>query len=87
MFELKEGKLVFKPDNEKAAKAAGRSFTIKVDGDRLSKLQGILSRSGWKNSAKVTATDDTKWYNEQAALKAVAVKLLDLAIDQHVAVK
>jgi len=87
VFDIKEGKLVYKADNEKAAKAAGRSFTIKVDGDRLSKLQGILSHSGWKNSAKVTASDDTKWYTEQAALKVVAVKLLDLAIDQHVAVK
>ena len=87
MFELKEGKLVFKANDEKATKAAGRSFTIKVDGDRLKKLQGILSHSGWKNSTKVTASDATKWYNEQAALKVVAVKLLDFAIDQHVATK
>jgi len=85
MFELKEGKLVYKANDEKAAKAAGRSFTVKVDSDRLSKLQGILSHSGWKNSAKVTASDDTKWYTEQVALKAIALRLLDFAIDQHAA--
>jgi len=83
VFELKEGKVTFKVNDEKVAKAAGRSFTIKVDGERLAKLQRILSYSRWKNSAKVTASDDAKWYKEQTALKVVAVKLLDFAIDQH----
>ena len=83
-FELKDGKLTFKPDGGKDAEAAGnRSFTMKIDGNRLSKLQGILTHSGWKNPAKATATETTKWFNEQAALKAVAFNLLDFIIGEH----
>jgi len=85
MFEVQDGKVIFKPDNEKAAKAAGRSLSVKVDGERLSKLQGILARSGWKNPAKANVSDDTKWFNEQVALKEIALKLLDFVIGEHAA--
>jgi len=83
MFEVKDGKVIFKPDDEKAAQAGGRSVTIKVEGERLSRLQGILARTGWKNPVKATASDSTRWYTEQAALKLVALKLLDDAISQQ----
>ena len=85
MFELQDGKVTFKANDEKATKAAGRSFTIKVDSERLSKLQGILSHSGWKNPVKSTASAASKWYAEQMALKEIALKLLDLVIGEHAA--
>jgi len=85
MFELKGGKIIFKPDNEKAAKAGGRSFTIRVDGERLAKLQAILTRTGWKNPTKATASDASKWYQQQAALKEITLKLLDFALAEHTA--
>lgn len=85
MFEMKDGKLVFKPDDEKAAKkAGGRSLAIKIEGERLSKLQGILSHTGWKNPTRESASESTKWYTEQAALRIVALKLFDDAISKYI---
>jgi len=84
MFELKEGKVVFKPDNEKAAKAGG-GVTVKLEGERLAKLRGILKGSGWVNPASKSASESTKSWKEREALAAVALKLLDFAIEQQTA--
>ncbi len=81
MFELQEGKMVF---NAKAnnPKPGGRSFAVKVGGDRLAKLQRILAGSGWKNLTK-TSNEETRWWAERQALLGLAEELLDLAITQH----
>lgn len=81
MFELKEGKVVF-DSKVSNPKAGGRSFAVKVGGDRLAKLQGILAGSGWKNPSK-SPNQETQWWAEREALLGVAEKLLDWAIAQH----
>ena len=84
-FELKDNKLVFKPDDEKkAAKAAG-GVVVKLEGERLAKVRSILNKSGWKNPVKAEASEATKAWKEREALVAITIRLIDLAIEQHTA--
>lgn len=84
MFEWKEGKLVHKSNGEQdAGNGNSKSVALKLEGDRLKTLQRILKESGWTNPAKATATDATKWYQEQTSLRIVAFKLMDRAIEQY----
>lgn len=84
MFEVKDGKVVFKPDNEKTAKAGG-GVVVKLEGERLAKVRGILKQSGWKNPVKAEASEATKSWKEREALVAIAIRLIDLAIEQQTA--
>lgn len=82
MFEVKGGKVVFKANDEKAAKTTG-GVTIKLVGERLAKLKGILHNSGWKNPASNSVSESTIAWREREALVELALKLLDFGIDQH----
>jgi len=84
-FEVKEGKVVFKPDNEQKTAKAGGGVTLKLEGERLGKLRGILKQSGWTNPASKSASEATKSWKEREALLAIAIRLLDFAIGQHTA--
>lgn len=82
MFEVKGGKLTFKANDEKAAKTTG-GVALKLEGERLAQLRGILKQSGWTNPASKSSSESTKSWREREALVEVALKLLDFAIDQH----
>lgn len=82
-FEVKEGKVVFKPDNEQKTAKAGGGVTLKLEGERLAKVRSILNKSGWKNPTKPEASESTKTWKEREALVAVAIRLIDLAIEQQ----
>jgi len=85
MFEVKDGKVVFKHDDEEKTKA-GAGVAIKLNGERLVRLQSILGRSGWVNPAAKDSSEATKSWKRREALTALALKLLDVAIataEQH----
>lgn len=88
MFELsKEGKLVFKQNDGQNTGKAGGGVVVKLEGERLAKLRSILNKSGWKNPVKAEASEATKTWKEREALVAVAIRLIDLAIEQQMAAK
>ena len=82
-FTLQGGKVLFKPDDEKNAKA-GTGMAVKLNGERLVKLQGMLKQSGWVNPASKDSSESTKSWKEREAVTALVLKLLDFAIEQHV---
>lgn len=82
MFELKDGKVIFKADDGNTSKA-GAGMAVKLNGERLVKLQGILKQSGWTNPASKDSAEATKAWKEREAVTALVLKLLDFAISQH----
>ena len=79
-FEIEEGKVIFKEEKTTEMQSA---IMLKLDGQRLSRLQQILIDSGWHFKSNVREAAKPTLYRN--ALILVAYKLLDWAIDSHMA--
>jgi hypothetical protein len=78
LFEIEEGKVVYKGEKENMQSSA---IMLKLDGTRLSRLQQILIDSGWHFKSNVKESAKATLYRN--AIVLVAYKLLDWAIEAH----
>ena len=78
MFEIEEGRVVFK---EGVTTEIQSAIMLKLDGVRLSRLQQILIDSGWHFKSNVKESVKPTLYRN--ALILVTYRLLDWAIDSH----
>jgi len=77
-FEVKNGKITYKKEKETKKEPA---ITLKLTGERLSKLQQIVIDSGYTHDPKWS--EATKASNDRKAVLMVAEKLLDWGIANH----
>jgi len=77
-FELEEGKVTFKKEKTTKKEPA---ITLKLTGERLSKIQQIVIDSGYTHDPKWS--EATKASHDREAVLMVAEKLLDWGIAQH----
>ena len=77
-FEIEEGKVTFKGEMENIQSA----IMLKLDGQRLSRLQQILIDSGWHYKSNVREAAKPTLYRN--ALILLTYKLLDWAIASHI---
>ena len=78
-FEIEEGKVAYKEGGVDRPPA----IMLKLDGTRLSHLQQILIDSGWYLPSNVTESAKPTYHRN--ALILLTYKLLDWAIDSHMA--